>query len=249
MIPVAHNAKAFKFFALNVKPFLSKLAAFLTEFGDWNIVLVFAFSAIAFFDFPFNRKTVAIPTRHIDGILTEHLLRTGDDVFEDFVERVPNVQMAVGIRGAVMKDKHFTIGRNTANFAIEILILPLVKQCGLHLWQTRPHREIGFGQDNGLFVFDTHRDGPVVLKKLKGRTPGDSGLILAGPFKGARIIAGSSINSNLAENLFGRNDICGDLGLYGIKPVELPFAPDKAVQTHANLSVINVLIEIKQVRF
>ena len=81
MIPVAHNAKAFKFFALNIKPFLGKLAAFLTEFGDWHIVLVFAFGAIAFFDFPFNRKTVAIPTRHIDGILTEHLLRTGDDVF------------------------------------------------------------------------------------------------------------------------------------------------------------------------
>ena len=82
-----------------------------------------------------------------------------------------NVQMAVGIGRAIMKDKHFTICRNTANFAIEILILPLREQGGLHLWQTRPHREIGFGQDNGFLVFDTHRDGPVVLNKLKRANP------------------------------------------------------------------------------
>ena len=242
VVPVTHHAKTFEFFALDIKPFLGELAAFLAKFGNRNIILVLALGAILFFDFPFNRKTVAIPARNVNSVLAQHLLGTGDDVFQDFVQRMTDMQMAVRIGGAIMQDKHFTVGRNTANFAIEVLFLPLLEQGGLHLWQTRPHREIGLGQDNGFLVFDTHRDGPVVLNKLKGRTPGESA-------KSARIIAGSSTNSNLAENLFGCNHISRNLGLKGIKPVELLFAPDKAVQTDPHVAIIDVLIEVKQVCF
>ena len=81
------------------------------------------------------------------------------------------MQMAIGIGRAIMQDKHFTIRRNTANFAIEVLFRPLFQQGRLHLWQTRPHRKIGLGQDNGLFVFDTHRDGPVVFKQITRANP------------------------------------------------------------------------------
>ena len=173
IVPVTHHAKAFEFFTLYIKPLLGELAAFLAEFGNRNIVLVLALGTVLFFDLPFDRKAMAVPTRNVDRVLAQHLLRTGDDVFEDFVECMANMQMAVCVGRAIMEDKHFTISRNTANFAVEVLVFPLLEQGGLHLWQTRPHREIGLGQDNGLLVFDTHRDGPVVLNKLKGRTPGD----------------------------------------------------------------------------
>ena len=41
-----------------------------------------------------------------------------------------NMQMAVCVGRAIMEDKHFTICRNTANFAVEVLVFPLLEQGG-----------------------------------------------------------------------------------------------------------------------
>lgn len=42
---------------------------------------------------------MAVPARHIVGVVTGHLLGAGDHVFERLVERVANVQMAIRVRG------------------------------------------------------------------------------------------------------------------------------------------------------
>ena len=171
IIPIAHHAQAFEFLALDIQPFLGKVAAFLAKFGNRNLVLVFAFGAILFLDLPFNRQAVAVPSRNINRILAHHLLGPGDHVFQNFVQGMANMQMTIGIGRAIMEHKLFPAFGNPANGAVKIVFLPLLQQCRFHFRQPRPHRKIGLGQDNGLFIFDAHRDSPVVLHFISQANP------------------------------------------------------------------------------
>ena len=50
-------------------------------------------------------KPVAIPARNIQGIKTFHRLILDDHILEDLVERMPYMNMPVGIGRPVVKDK------------------------------------------------------------------------------------------------------------------------------------------------
>ena len=73
--------------------------------GDWHLVLVLALLAILLFDLPFDRQAVAVPSGHVIGILAKHGLRTVDHILQDLVERMSDMQLAVGIGRAVMQHK------------------------------------------------------------------------------------------------------------------------------------------------
>ena len=77
--------------------------ALAAEFIDRHFILAAAFFAILFFDLPFVRQAVTVPARHIIRIVPGHLLRAGNEIFQDFVERMTDMDIAVGIRRAVME--------------------------------------------------------------------------------------------------------------------------------------------------
>ncbi len=80
VIPLATNAQPLEFGGLDINPFLGETAAFLAEFYDGDFVFVLAFIAVFFFDFPFNRQAVAIPTRNITAVIAQHLLASVDEI-------------------------------------------------------------------------------------------------------------------------------------------------------------------------
>ncbi len=103
MIPVADHAEALEFLALHIDPMRRKGAALIAELIDRHLVLVFALGAIFLLDLPFDRQAVTIPARHVIGILAEHLLGTGDEILQDLVQRMTDMDVAVGVRRPIMQ--------------------------------------------------------------------------------------------------------------------------------------------------
>ena len=81
----------------------SELAAFAAKLLDRHLVLVLALLAVLLFDLPFDRQAVAVPSRHVIGVLAKHGLRSVDHILENLVQRMTDMQLAVGIGRAVMK--------------------------------------------------------------------------------------------------------------------------------------------------
>ena len=150
--PVALHTQTLELFALNIDPTGGKFAAFLTEFNNRHVVLVAALGAVLLFDLPFNRQAMAVPSGDIAGVFAHHLLRAHNHIFQDFVERVADVQMPVRIRRAIVQGK----GRAACfgpQLAVNVHFGPTVQPLGLALGQSGAHREIGAWQVQSLFIF------------------------------------------------------------------------------------------------
>ena len=131
---------------------MRKLAAFLAEFIDRHGILVLARSTIFFFDFPLDGKAVAIPARHINGIKPCHLLGAHHQVFQNFVERMADVDVAVGIGRAIMQHEFFTALALCAQALEQFHVGPALQQFGLFERQARFHRKVGFWQEYSIAV-------------------------------------------------------------------------------------------------
>ena len=147
--PVARDSEALKFFRLDVFPLLGKGAAFGAELEDGDFVFVEALFAIFLLDLPFDGEAVAIPARDVGRIEAEHLAAADDDVFQDFVQRVADVDVTVGVGGAVVEDEFFAYPALFAQFSEEVHLLPAGQKFGLLDRQIAAHGEIGFGEEDG----------------------------------------------------------------------------------------------------
>ena len=78
-------------------------AALAAELDDRHRVLVLAPGAVVLLDLPFDRQPVAVPARHVVRVVPEHLLRAHYKVLENLVERVPDVDVAVGVGRPVVQ--------------------------------------------------------------------------------------------------------------------------------------------------
>ena len=148
-IPVADNAHALKLGALYVDPFVGEFAAFLAEFNDWDLILVFLLLAVLFLDLPFDGQTVAIPPRHVISVLSEHLLAAVDDVLENLIECVTDVQMPVGVGWSVMEDELLAALRRFADPAVEVRFLPAGEDFWLAFRKAGLHGKIRARQVDG----------------------------------------------------------------------------------------------------
>ncbi|OIQ71806.1 hypothetical protein GALL_465740 [mine drainage metagenome] len=59
-------------------------------------------AAIGLFDLVFDRQAMAIPARHIHRVIARKLAGFGDHVLEDFVDRVADMDLAIGIGRSVV---------------------------------------------------------------------------------------------------------------------------------------------------
>src|SRR5262249_45751093 len=117
---------------------------------------------ILLLDLPLDGQTVTVPTRHIVGVFAHHALRTVDHVFEDLVQRMADVQAAVGVRRPVMQDELLASYGLFAHAVVEANSLPALEQLRLALGQARLHRKIGARQEQRLAPVapDLRRLGP-----------------------------------------------------------------------------------------
>ncbi len=142
IIPITRDAQTFKLFALNRDPFIRKAAAFLAKGHDIHIILIAAFGTILLFYLPLNGQAMTIPTWHIARVFTHHLLRAHYHIFKNFIQRMADVQMAIGIGGAIMQGK----ARTACFFAQTVVnadLAPHFEPFGFTLGQASAHREIG----------------------------------------------------------------------------------------------------------
>jgi hypothetical protein len=109
--------------------------------------------AVQFFDLDLDRHAVAVPARHIGRVEAGDGARLDDHVLEDLVDGVAQVDVAVGIRRAVVQHEHRAALGGLAHALVDFLVLPLLDPARLALGQVAAHRERGVGHVDRVFAF------------------------------------------------------------------------------------------------
>ncbi len=103
-------------------------------------------------DLVLDRQTVAIPARHIRRVEAGQGARADDHVFDHLVHRVTNVNIAVGIRRAIVQDELRATFADLPQLPVQVNAVPALQNLRLALWQTGLHRKCRGRQIEGRFV-------------------------------------------------------------------------------------------------
>ncbi len=152
MPPVAFDAQALKFLALHLDPVLREVAALFAEFVDLDLILVLSLGAVLLLDLPFDRQAVTIPARNVVRVVAKHLVRARNQIFQNFIECMADMDVAVRIRRAVVENEFLAALRGLAHQLVEIDLLPARENLRLLLGQAGAHRKIGLGQEQRLRI-------------------------------------------------------------------------------------------------
>ena len=151
MRPVALDAEPLEFLALYIEPVFGVGPAFLPKgnhrrrIGKIRLCFVLR-SVVLFFDFPFDREAVAVPSRDIVRIVAEHLLAARDDILQNLIEGVPDMDIAIGVGRTVMQDEFVAAFRGRAELPVQIALFPASQDLRLALRQARTHGKFGLRQ-------------------------------------------------------------------------------------------------------
>ncbi|MDT4842906.1 hypothetical protein FQZ97_768210 [compost metagenome] len=99
-----------------------------------------------------DRQAVAVPTRHIRCVVAGQGLGTGDDVLEDLVDRMTDMNAAVGIGRTVVQDEFRPAFAQLPQLLIQTHVVPALQNLRLALRQAGLHRELGIRQVERSFV-------------------------------------------------------------------------------------------------
>ncbi len=168
-VPVALDAQALELLALHADPVVGEGAALAAELANRHGVLVLVAGAILLLDLPFDRQAVAVPARHIVAVLAQHLLGAAHQVLQDLVERVADMEVAVGVGRAVMQHE---LGPALALGALALEqahVGPALQELRLLLGQAAAHGEVGLGQEDAGFIVGCH--GKLGAKGAMGDRP------------------------------------------------------------------------------
>ena len=100
MIPVAQHAQPFEFFPLDIHKLMGVGITFCPQIQRRHAVTVHTHSVETGM---FNRHAVRIPAGNIRSIIALGIFIFNDDIFQYFIQRMPHMDMAVGIRRSVME--------------------------------------------------------------------------------------------------------------------------------------------------
>ena len=147
MVPFAQNAEALEvlFLALHLLGGIG--ACQLLRLLDGNVL------AVGLLDLYFNGHAVAVPARHIVRIKASELARLDDHILQYLVDRMPDVDVAVGIGRPVVQHELRPAFGGRANFFVDLLLFPFPHPDRLALGEVAAHREWRVGQvERGLVV-------------------------------------------------------------------------------------------------
>ena len=151
-LPVARDAEPLELLALHVEPVRGVGAAFGAEIEHRHRVLVAALGAVLLLDLPLDRQAVAVPARDVVRVVARHLRGAVHHVLQDLVERVADVQRAVGVGRAVVQHEERAAARAFAQALPEPQALPALQHLRLALRQVALHGKGGAGQEHGAAV-------------------------------------------------------------------------------------------------
>jgi hypothetical protein len=146
--PIAKDAEPLEIVALRVDEFLRKRAAGATELHRRAVLVGRAF---VLFHVQFDRQSVAIPTRHVRRIESRHRPGFDHQVFQNLVQRMADVNLAIGIRRPVMHDELRGARAGGADLPVQTSRVPARDGGRLGSRQVRLHREVGPWQVQRVF--------------------------------------------------------------------------------------------------
>ena len=146
VVPIAQHAQTDEVFFLAGNLFGGIFAA---QFAETRFGHVFA---VQLFHHHFDGQAVAVPARHIRRVETGLGFAADNDVFEDFVDGMTDVDVAVGIRRAVVQDEFRTAFGDFAQFLIAFVLVPAFQPRRLALGEVAAHRKRAFEQVYGFAV-------------------------------------------------------------------------------------------------
>ena len=155
VLPVGEDADALELGGLLGDPALGKLVAFRAQFGGRD--RLFQFLQFAG-DLLLDGQAVAVPAGHVGRAETAHGFVAVDDVLERLVQGRADMDVAVRERWAVMQDEGRGAGPFALDGVVEIGFFPVGHPGRLALHQIRPHGEIGFGKQEGVFQVLRHSE-------------------------------------------------------------------------------------------
>jgi len=165
--PIAHAAEPLELFALHADPVRGEGAALVAQFAHRDFVFAFALGAVLLLDLPFDGEAVTVPARHVRRVEPEHLARAHHEILQDLVERGPDMDVAIGIRRAVMQHEQRPALGLGAQAGVKTDLLPALQPFRLRFGQARLHGKAGGGQEQGGAV--------VALFRICGVLIGHSG--------------------------------------------------------------------------
>jgi hypothetical protein len=155
-LPLTEHAETFEVLALYADELVRIFAAEPADLDEAHLGLRLA--ADLLLDLELDRQAVRVPARPVRRAEAGHRLVLDDDVLEDLVERVADVDGAVGVRRPVVEQEQRRTLAAREHALVEVFALPDRQHAGLALGQVGPHREVRRRKLEGLFVvFAVHR--------------------------------------------------------------------------------------------
>ncbi len=101
-----------------------------------------------------DRQAVAVPTRRVARVEAGELARLDDHVLQDLVGGVADVELAIGVRGAVVQNEAWPAVARVAQSLIGAFVAPLLHPTGFATGQVAAHRERRVGEVQRRAVVD-----------------------------------------------------------------------------------------------
>ena len=162
VLPAAQYSEPDKVLALQVHVLFGVFAARGPDLGYRHAGLFRAKLAV---DFDLDRKTVAIPAGHIGRVEALHGFHLDDEILQQLIERVAQVNVAVGVGRTVVKNVSGLAFARFANALIKTGFVPVREELRLQLREVRLHRKTGAGKVDGGLQIDfrgLHRNPSMV---------------------------------------------------------------------------------------
>ena len=118
----------------------------LLRFFHWNIL------AVRLFDLHLDGHAMAIPARHVRRVKTRKLLALDDNILEDFVYRVPDVNVAIGVGRPIVQHETRAATAGIPNRLVNLTLLPISDPPCLAAREIPAHRKRRVGQVQRAFV-------------------------------------------------------------------------------------------------
>ena len=118
----------------------------LTVFADFGFAHLLGFFAQFGHNLDLDRQTVTIPAGNIWSLKARHRFVLDDKILEHLVDDMAHVNIAVGIRRAVMQHIQRRIFTGGHDFIVDRVLFPGLPLLRLALGQVRLHRKTGLRQ-------------------------------------------------------------------------------------------------------
>ena len=146
-VPGAEDAEALELLAHRADEALRVRAARAAEIGDRHLTLLRTELAI---DLQLDRQPVAVVADDVRRVEAGHRSRLDDELLQDLVHRRAHVDVAVGVRRAVVQHELRRAVAALPNPSVKVHFPPAREHLRLARRQVRLHREVGARQVDGV---------------------------------------------------------------------------------------------------